>query len=341
MPRVRRSGEIAERERLNTLTMHPTRSFTARGRIFPSALDVVGTTPLVRLPKLKEAEKLYGDLALKLEFLNLLGSVKDRIALSMIEIAERTGEIEPGKTTIIEPTAGDTGTALAFVAAAKGYKLIVVMPEGISVERRKMLRLMGAHVETTPAKLGMPGAIARAESLRARMQPAWMPRQFDNPANPAAHEATTAEEIWTDTEGLVDVVVGGIGTGGTLTGIGRALKPRRSSLRLIGVEPRESAVFSGDSPGPHRIQGIGAGFVPPVLDQSLFDDIYPVSEADSFAAARRCAAVEGLPIGISSGAVLHVMLDLARNEENTGKLIVGIAASSAERYLSTPLFAGF
>jgi cysteine synthase A len=258
----------------------------------------------------------------------------------MVEAAELAGEIAPGKTTIVEPTSGNTGIALAFVAAAKGYKLIVVMPEGASVERRKLLRLLGAQVESTPAKLGMPGAIARADAILARTQGAWIARQFDNQANPAAHQATTAEEIWVDTAGLVDVVVGGVGTGGTLTGIARGLKPRRPGLRIVGVEPQESAVLSGDSPGPHRIQGIGAGFAPAVLDRGLLDEVLAVSEAESFAAARRCAAIEGLPVGISSGAVLHAMIGLASRKENAGKLIVGIAASFAERYLSTPLFAG-
>lgn len=311
-----------------------------RGRMFASVLDLVGSTPLVRLPKLVEADGLRAELAFKLEFFNPLGSVKDRIGLAMVEAAERVGEIAPDRTTIVEPTSGNTGIALAFVAAAKGYKLIVTMPEGASVERRKMLRLMGAQVETTPAKLGMPGAIARADAILKNTPGAWIARQFDNPANPAAHEATTAEEIWVDTDGQVDVVVGGVGTGGTLTGIARALKPRRPGLRMVGVEPQESAVLSGDSPGPHRIQGIGAGFTPSVLDRALLDEIRPVSEAEAFAAARRCAAVEGLPVGISSGAVLHAMLDLAARPDNAGKLIVGVAASFAERYLSTPLFAG-
>ena len=214
------------------------------------------------------------------------------------------------------------------------------MPEGASVERRKLLRLLGAEVETTPAKLGMPGAIDRADAILARTKGAWIARQFDNPANPAAHEATTAEEIWVDTAGAVDIVVGGVGTGGTLTGIARGLKARRPGLQIVAVEPQESAVLSGDSPGPHRIQGIGAGFAPNVLDRALLDEIRTVSEAESFAAARRCAAIEGLPVGISSGAVLHAMIDLAGMRENAGKLIVGIAASFAERYLSTPLFAG-
>jgi cysteine synthase A len=246
----------------------------------------------------------------------------------MIEAAEQAGDIAPGKTTIVEPTSGNTGIALAFVAAAKGYKLIVVMPEGASVERRKLLRLLGAQVETTPAKQGMPGAIARADAILARTEGAWIARQFDNPANPAVHEATTAEEIWTDSAGTVDVIVGGVGTGATLTGIARALKPRRPGLRIVAVEPQESAVLSGDSPGPS------------VLDRDLLDQVFPVSESEAFAAARRCAAVEGLPVGISSGAVLHAMLALAAEPGHAGKLIVGIGASFAERYLSTPLFAG-
>ncbi len=319
----------------------PERPVLPRGRIFDSVLDLVGGTPLVRLPRLRSADGVVADIALKLEFFNPLGSVKDRIGLAMVEAAEAAGEIAPGRTTIVEPTSGNTGIALAFVAAAKGYKLIVVMPEGASVERRKLLRLLGAQVETTPAKQGMPGAIARADSILAKTKDAWIARQFDNPANPAAHAASTAEEIWADSAGAVDIVVGGVGTGGTLTGIGRALKPRRPGLRIVGVEPQESAVLSGDSPGPHRIQGIGAGFTPAVLDLDVVDEIRPVSEPDSFAAARLCAAVEGLPIGISSGAVLHAMLELARMPENKGKLIIGIAASFAERYLSTPLFAGF
>jgi cysteine synthase A len=318
----------------------PTPQAQARGRIYASVLDVIGGTPLVRLPRLVATRGLTADIALKLEFFNPLGSVKDRIGLAMIEAAERAGEIRPGVTTIIEPTSGNTGIALACAAAAKGYALIVVMPEGASVERRKMLRLMGAKVESTATKLGMPGAIARADAILARTPGAWIARQFDNPANPAIHEATTAEEIWIDTDGAVDMVVGGVGTGGTLTGIGRALKPRRPGLHIIGVEPQESAVLSGDSAGPHRIQGIGAGFTPGVLDRKMLDEIRTVSEPDAFAAARACAEVEGLPIGISSGAVLHVMLDLGSKPANRGKLIVGIAASFAERYLSTPLFAG-
>jgi cysteine synthase A len=340
MARARRSAKPADPESRFAPTPLPVRPVLPRGRMFGSVLDLVGGTPLVRLPRLQAADNLVADIALKLEFFNPLGSVKDRIGLAMVEAAELAGEIAPGTTTIVEPTSGNTGIALAFVAAAKGYKLIVVMPEGASVERRKLLRLLGAQVESTPAKLGMPGAIARAEAILARTEDAWIARQFDNQANPAAHEATTAEEIWVDTGGTVDVVVGGVGTGGTLTGIARGLKPRRPGLRIVGVEPQESAVLSGDSPGPHRIQGIGAGFTPNVLDRALVDEVLAVSEAESFAAARRCAAIEGLPVGISSGAVLHAMIGLASKEENAGKLIVGIAASFAERYLSTPLFAG-
>lgn len=331
--------------RKTSVTRHPpaplvTRPVVARGRMYPSVLDLVGGTPLVRLQRLKQTENLAADVALKLEFFNPLGSVKDRIGLAMVEAAEQAGEIAPGKTTIIEPTSGNTGIALAFVAAAKGYKVIVVMPEGASIERRKLIRLMGAQVDTTPAKLGMPGAIARAEAILTKTPGAWIARQFDNPANPAIHAATTAEEIWTDSAGAVDLVVGGVGTGGTLTGIARALKPRKPTLRIVGIEPLESAVLSGDSPGPHRIQGIGAGFTPSVLERDQLDEVRAVSEAESFAAARLCATIEGLPVGISSGAVLHAMCDLARQPENAGKLIVGIAASFAERYLSTPLFAG-
>ena len=311
-----------------------------RGRLYGSILETIGNTPLVRLPRLEAAERLPARLALKLEFQNPLGSVKDRIGLAMIDAAERDGLIRPGVSTLVEPTSGNTGIALAFVAAARGYRLIVVMPDGASTERRKMLRLLGATLELTPGRRGMAGAIARAEAILAATPGAWMPRQFDNPANPAIHAATTAEEIWADSAGAVDVVVGGIGTGGTLTGIGRALKSRRASLRIIGVEPAESAFLSGEEAGPHDIQGIGAGFRPAVLDIDVIDAIERVSEREAFAAARRCAAEEGLPIGISSGAVLHAALQAARDPKLEGGLVVGIAASFAERYLSTALFQG-
>jgi len=312
-----------------------------RGRVFGSILETVGATPLVRLPRLEAADRLPGRLALKLEFFNPLASVKDRIGLAMVEEAERAGLIRPGESTLIEPTSGNTGIALAFVAAARGYRLVVVMPDRASEERRKMMALLGAELVLTPAKRGMAGAIERAEALVARTPGAWMPRQFDNPANPDIHARTTAEEIWADTGGEVDAVVGGVGTGGTLTGIARALKPRRPGMRVIAVEPAESAVLSGDEPGPHDIQGIGAGFRPAVLELDRMDAVMRVSEREAVAAARRCAREEGIPIGLSSGATLHAMLAVAADPAMEGKLIVGIAASFAERYLSTDLFAGY
>lgn len=311
-----------------------------RGRIFGSIQETVGGTPLVRVPRLTEEEGLRAELLLKLEFFNPLGSVKDRIGLGMIDAAERAGEIAPGRSVLVEPTSGNTGIALAFVAAARGYRLIVTMPENASIERRRMLRLMDVQVELTPQKLGMAGAIQRAYEILKTLPDAWMPRQFDNPANPAIHEASTAEEIWADTEGRVDIVIGGVGTGGTLTGIGRALRPRKAGFRIVGVEPAESAVLSGDEPGPHGIQGIGAGFTPTVLDVAQLDQVVVVSEREALAAARRCARTEGLPVGISSGAMLHAAIGLAKAEENAGRVIVGIVPSFAERYLSTPLFTG-
>eukprot|EP01037_Dinobryon_pediforme_P015662 gene15662-15810_t len=311
-----------------------------RGRIYGSILETVGATPLVRLPRISAADGLLADLTVKLEFFNPLGSVKDRIGLAMIAQAEHEGLISPERSVLIEPTSGNTGIALGFVAAARGYRLIVTMPEGASVERRKMLRLMGVDVQLTPARAGMAGAIARAEAILAATPGAWMPRQFDNPANPAVHEATTAEEIWADTAGLVDVVVGGAGTGGTLTGIARRLKPRRPGLRVFAIEPSESAVLSGDEPGPHGLQGIGPGFQPANLALDLMDGIVRVSEREAVAMARRCAQMEGLPVGISSGASVRAGIDLALKPENAGKLIVCIAASFAERYLSTALFSG-
>lgn len=311
-----------------------------RGRIFGSILETIGATPMVRIPRITAADGLKADIVVKLEFFNPLGSVKDRIGLAMILQAEAEGLISPDRSTLVEPTSGNTGIALGFVAASRGYKLIVTMPEGASVERRKMLRLMGAEVQLTPARAGMAGAIARAEAIVAAIPGAWTPRQFDNPANPAIHEATTAEEIWTDSDGLVDIVVGGAGTGGTMTGIARRLKPRRPGLMAFVVEPSESAILSGDEPGPHGLQGIGPGFQPVNLDLDLMDGVLHVSEREAIAMARRCAQMEGLPVGISSGAALHAALELAAMPEHAGKLIVAIAPSFAERYLSTPLFAG-
>jgi cysteine synthase A len=322
------------------MTSVPNPPAPCRGRIYDSVLATIGATPLVRLPRIAAEQQHVADLVLKLEFFNPLGSVKDRIGLAMVDAAEAEGLIRPGESVLVEPTSGNTGIALAFVAAARGYRLIVCMPAGASVERQKMIRLLGAEVQLTPAATGMTGAIARAEAVVAATPGAWMPRQFDNPANPAIHAATTAEEIWTDTAGAVDIVVGGVGTGGTLTGIARALLPRRPGLRVFVVEPIESAVLSGDEPGPHGVQGIGAGFHPAVLDMTLMAGIIRVSEREAIAAARQSARMEGLPIGISSGAALHAGMALARQPENAGQLIVAIAPSFAERYLSTALFAG-
>ncbi|MFT8419733.1 MAG: cysteine synthase A, partial [Acetobacter sp.] len=310
------------------------------GRVYDSVLNVVGGTPLVALPRIMHDDKLQCRVLLKLEFFNPLGSVKDRIGTAMVLDAERQGKIVPGRTLLVEPTSGNTGISLAFVAAARGYRLIVTMPEGASIERRRMVRLMDAQVELTPARLGMAGAIARANEILAETPDAWMPDQFDNPANPAVHAATTAEEIWVDTAGKVDIVVAGVGTGGTATGIAESLKPRRKGIQVFGVEPAESAILNGDEPGPHGIQGIGPGFCPATLHVKSLDGVLTVSEREAIAAARRCARIDGIPVGISSGAALHAALQLAQKKENAGKTIVAIAPSFAERYLSTSLFSG-
>ena len=310
-----------------------------RGKIYDSILDTIGDTPLVRLPRLTAALKPKGEVVAKLEFFNPLASVKDRIGLAMIEALEAQGELKAG-TTIIEPTSGNTGIALAFVAAAKGIKLILVMPESMSVERRKMLLLLGARLELTPAERGMTGAVNRARELLAEIPGSVMPQQFENPANPAIHKISTAEEIWNDTQGAVDVVISGVGTGGTITGVGQALKVRKPSVRMVAVEPSASPVLSGGQPGPHKIQGIGGGFVPAILDRGVMDEIIQVSNEDAFDMARRCARIEGIPVGISSGAALTAAFDVASRPEMTGKLIVAIIPSFAERYLSTALFEG-
>lgn len=312
----------------------------ARGRIFGSILDAIGGTPLVRLGRFMEREGLGAEVLLKLEYLNPLGSVKDRIGLAMVEAAEADGTLIPGRSHVVEPTSGNTGIALAFVAAAKGYRLSVVMPDSASIERQRMIRLMGGHVELTPARDGMAGAIRRAEAIVAASPNAWMARQFENMANPAVHEATTAEELWADCGGEIDMLVAGAGTGGTLTGIARALKPRRPGFQVIAVEPAESAVLSGDDAGPHEIQGIGPGFCPATLDMSLVDRVLPISEMEAMETARLCAKLEGIPLGISSGATLAAALMVAREPASRGKRIVAICASSAERYLSTNLFNG-
>jgi cysteine synthase len=310
-----------------------------RGKIYDSILDTIGDTPLIRLPRLSAELKPKGEVLAKLEFFNPIGSVKDRIGVSMIEAMEAKGLIGPD-TTIVEPTSGNTGIALAFVAAAKGLKLILVMPESMSTERRKMLILLGAKLELTPAERGMAGAVARAREIIGEIKGAVMPQQFENPANPLIHRVSTAEEIWNDTAGGVDAVVSGVGTGGTISGVGQVLKARKPSVRMIAVEPSGSPVLSGGQPGPHKIQGIGGGFVPAILDRGVMDEVIQVSNEDSFEMARRCARVEGVPVGISSGAALTAAFDVASRDEMAGKLIVAIIPSFAERYLSTALFEG-
>jgi cysteine synthase A len=310
-----------------------------RGKIFESILDTIGDTPLVRLPRLMAALKPQGEVVAKLEFFNPIGSVKDRIGVAMVEYLEAQGVLKPGGM-IVEPTSGNTGIALAFVAAAKGYRLTLVMPESMSMERRKMLLILGAKLELTPAERGMAGAVARAREIVEATPGAVMPQQFDNVANPLIHRVSTAEEIWNDTEGRVDAVISGVGTGGTITGVGQVLKARKPSVRMIAVEPETSAVLSGGPPGPHKIQGIGAGFVPSILDRGVIDEVVQVSNDDSFAMARRVAAEEGIPVGISSGAALTAAFHVAARDDMKGKLIVTIIPSFAERYVSTALFEG-
>ena len=312
---------------------------TGRGKIYASIIDTIGDTPLVALPNLTKALKPKGIVLAKLEFFNPISSVKDRIGVSLIESLEAQGILKSG-STIVEPTSGNTGIALAFVAASKGYKLILCMPESMSVERRKMLLLLGAQLELTPAERGMAGAVERAKELVEAIPGAVLPQQFDNAANPLIHRVSTAEEIWNDTEGKVDAVVSGVGTGGTITGIGQVLKARKPSLKMVAVEPSASPVLSGGAPAPHKIQGIGAGFVPSILDRGVIDEIIQVSNDDSFAMARRVAREEGIPVGISSGAALTAAFDLASRDDYAGKTIVAIIPSFAERYLSTALFDG-
>lgn len=311
-----------------------------RGRIYESILDTVGNTPLVRVSRFAAEEGVAADLLLKLEFFNPVGSVKDRVALGMIADMENEGRIEPGKTTLVEPTSGNTGIGLAFVAASRGYRLILTMPESMSLERRKMLAILGAQVELTPREKGMNGAIEKANEFLATIPGSVMPSQFDNPSNPAIHERTTAEEIWKDTGGEVDYIVSGIGTGGTFTGCARALKPRRPRLRMIAVEPDRSPVLAGGQPGPHIIQGLGAGFIPANMDVSYIDEIVAVSNERTLDLARKLARLEGIPAGISSGAALAAAVEIGRRPEAAGKVVVAIIPSFAERYLSTLLFDG-
>lgn len=309
------------------------------GRIHANITQTIGGTPLVRLSKFATARGCGAELIAKLEFFNPIASVKDRIGVAMIEAMEAQGKIGPD-TVLVEPTSGNTGIALAFVAAQRGYRLILVMPETMSIERRKMLALFGAELVLTPGPEGMRGALAKADEILANTPNAVMPQQFANPANPAVHVRTTAEEIWADCAGALDVFVAGVGTGGTITGVGRTLKPRLPHLRVIAVEPEGSAVLSGGPPGPHKIQGIGAGFIPEILDRSVIDEVLTVSNEDAIETARQVARLEGLPGGISTGAALSVAARVGCRPEMAGKRIVVIAPSFAERYLSTALFEG-
>jgi cysteine synthase A len=311
-----------------------------RGRIYNSITETIGDTPLVRIHRMAEEAGAKADILLKLEFFNPLASVKDRIGVGMIETMEQKGVIAPGKTTLVEPTSGNTGIALAFVAAAKGYRLILVMPESMSIERRKMLQILGAELELTDAAQGMKGSIARAQELMKEIPGAVIPQQFENPANPDIHRRTTAEEIWNDTEGKVDIVISGVGTGGTITGVGQVLKAKKPSVQMIALEPEDSAVLSGGPPGPHKIQGLGAGFVPAILDRKVIDEIITISNETALEAARQAAKLEGIPVGISSGAAIAAALEVGARKENEGKTIVAVIPSFAERYLSTALFEG-
>ena len=311
-----------------------------RGRIYASITDTIGDTPLVRIDRIGKEKGVVARLVAKLEFFNPISSVKDRIGVSMIDALEAQGKISPGRGVLVEPTSGNTGIALAFVAAARSYRLILVMPESMSVERRKMLALLGAELVLTPAAQGMKGAIAKAHEIIEATPGAVMPQQFENPANPEIHRRTTAEEIWNDTNGEVDIVVSGVGTGGTITGVGEVLKSRKPSVRMVAVEPEDSAVLSGGAPGPHKIQGIGAGFVPTILDRDVIDEIVVVGNQTAFDTARLVARIEGIPVGISSGAAIAAAIDVGRRPENADKTIVVIIPSFAERYLSTALFEG-
>jgi len=307
-------------------------------KIYNDITETIGNTPLVRLNRTAAAHGAQADILLKLEFFNPLSSVKDRIGFSMIEDGLKSGKINKN-TVLIEATSGNTGIALAFVAAAKGLKIILTMPETSTIERRKILKILGARLILTEGPKGMKGAIAKAEELAAKIPNSVIMRQFDNPANPAIHRKTTAEEIWRDTDGKVDIIVSGIGTGGTITGIGEVLKPRKASLKVVALEPDTSAVLSGGAPGPHKLQGLGAGFVPSVLNTKIYDEVIRVKEADSAPLSKQVNALDGIPIGISAGAAVWAAIELSKRPENKGKQIVAIIPSGAERYLSSWLFA--
>ncbi|WP_018266095.1 cysteine synthase A [Methylosinus sp. LW4] len=311
-----------------------------RGRIYDSITQTLGDTPLVRFDRLAKEKGVKANLLGKLEFFNPLASVKDRIGVNLIDSLEKSGRIAPGRNLLIEPTSGNTGIALAFVAAARGYRLILVMPESMSIERRRILAVLGAELVLTPAAQGMKGAVAKATELAAENPDAVIPQQFENPANPEIHRVTTAEEIWNDTKGEIDYFVSGVGTGGTITGVGQVLKPRRPGLKVVAVEPEDSAVLSGRPPGPHKIQGIGPGFVPPILDRTVIDEIITIGNQTAFETARQLAKLEGIPVGISSGAAVAAALEIAARPEAEGKNIVLIIPDFAERYLSTALFEG-
>ncbi len=306
-------------------------------KIAKSLTDLIGNTPLLELSNYNRNRDLEAKIVAKLEYFNPLGSVKDRVGYAMIKDAEEKGLVDKD-TLIIEPTSGNTGVGLAFVAAARGYKLILTMPDTMSLERRNLLKALGVQLVLTPGAEGMPGAIAKAEELAAKAPKAFIPQQFKNPANPAIHRQTTAEEIWRDTDGKVDIFVAGVGTGGTVTGVGSVLKEKNPNVKIVAVEPASSPVLSGGKPGPHKLQGIGAGFVPDVLDLKIVDEIIPVSNEDAFATARSLSKEEGLLIGISSGAAAFAATQLAKRPENKGKVIVVLLPDTGERYLSTPLF---
>ena len=310
-----------------------------RGRVYASITDTIGDTPLVKLNRLPGERGVKATILAKLEFFNPISSVKDRIGVNMIDALEASGTLKPGGT-LIEPTSGNTGIALAFVAAARGYRLILVMPETMSLERRKMLALLGAELVLTPGPGGMRGAVAKAEELKNEIPGAIIPQQFENPHNPEIHRKTTAEEIWNDTDGKVDIVISGVGTGGTITGVGQVLKARKPDVKMVAVEPEDSPVLSGGQAGPHKIQGIGAGFVPGVLDRSVIDEVVTVGNQTAFETARALARSEGIPAGISSGAAVAAALEVGARPENAGKTIVVIIPSFAERYISSALFEG-